>query len=266
METSNGRSDEELPSPKAPSFLAVNKNAGKVVWQDNSPGDADGDLAVFKASSEMKKPAVIDMADSVYSTPVPANGVLYVMTRTRLYAITANKSGAGKYQELGTSRSGEEKSDTFFNNVLFKRGLIHEDQDTTHIDDLRAFYRGLRVFRGLATVLWTEPRISVHFYTQYTTNEQRDGLVSMSMSGEVKWKTGQSPAFIRGGMILVDGLLLATDGSKKLFLIEPDPAGFKTLASAELMEAGNNWAPLALSDGKLLIRDQKKLIVVQVGQ
>ena len=104
-----------------------------------------------------------------------------------------------------------------------------------------------------------------HFYTQYTTNERRDGLVSMSMNGEVKWKTGQSPAFVRGGAILADGLILATDGSKKLYLIEPDPAGFKTLASAELMEAGNNWAPLALSDGKLLIRDQKKLIVVQVG-
>jgi outer membrane protein assembly factor BamB len=105
-----------------------------------------------------------------------------------------------------------------------------------------------------------------HFYAQYTTNERRDGLVSMSMSGEVKWKTGQDPAFTRGGAILVDGVLLATDGSKKLYLIEPDPAGFKPLASAELLEAGNNWAPLALSNGKLLIRDQKKLMVVQVAE
>jgi outer membrane protein assembly factor BamB len=59
-------------------------------------GDADGDLVVFKASPEMSKPAVLDMADSVYSTPVPANGVLYVMTRTRLYAIAANKIEASK--------------------------------------------------------------------------------------------------------------------------------------------------------------------------
>ena len=105
-----------------------------------------------------------------------------------------------------------------------------------------------------------------HFYTQYTTNERREGLVSMSMNGEVKWKTGQSPAFVRGGAILVDGLILATDGRTKLYLIEPDPAGFKTLASAELLDAGNNWAPLALADGKLLIRDQKGLKVVQVGR
>ena len=39
--TSNGRdsSDEKVLAPKAPSFLAVNKDNGKVVWQDNSPGD-----------------------------------------------------------------------------------------------------------------------------------------------------------------------------------------------------------------------------------
>ncbi len=59
-------------------------------------GDADGDLAVFRATSKMEKPSVIDMADSVYSTPVPANGVLFVMTRTQLYAITANQMASGK--------------------------------------------------------------------------------------------------------------------------------------------------------------------------
>ena len=39
--TSNGRdsTDEKVMAPKAPSFLAVNKNTGKVVWQDNSPGE-----------------------------------------------------------------------------------------------------------------------------------------------------------------------------------------------------------------------------------
>ncbi|MCI0539331.1 MAG: PQQ-binding-like beta-propeller repeat protein [Verrucomicrobiales bacterium] len=58
-------------------------------------GDEDGDLSVFRANSKLEKPTVIDMADSIYSTPVPANGVLYVMTRTQLYAITANKIVSG---------------------------------------------------------------------------------------------------------------------------------------------------------------------------
>ena len=105
-----------------------------------------------------------------------------------------------------------------------------------------------------------------HFYAQYSTNERRDGLVCMSMDGQIKWKTGRSPLFERGGMILADGLLLSTDGSTKLYLIEPDPSAFKPLASAVLLETGQNWAPLALIDGKLLIRDQGRLKCVKVAQ
>lgn len=37
--TSNGRDEEgKLPSPKAPSFIAVNKKTGKLDWQSNLPG------------------------------------------------------------------------------------------------------------------------------------------------------------------------------------------------------------------------------------
>ena len=47
----------------------------------------------------------------------------------------------------------------------------------------------------------------------------------MSMDGQVKWKTDQQPAFVRGGSILADGLLLTTDGNTKLYLVEPIPPG-----------------------------------------
>ena len=104
-----------------------------------------------------------------------------------------------------------------------------------------------------------------HFYAQYTINERSDGLVCMSMDGQIKWKTGDEPAFNKGGSVLADGLLLSTDGDKKLYLIEPDPSGFKPLASAELLASGENWAPIALADGKLLIRDQKSLKCVAVA-
>jgi hypothetical protein len=99
----------------------------------------------------------------------------------------------------------------------------------------------------------------------------------MSMDGQIIWKTKREPSFDKGSMILVDGLLLGTDGATKLYLIEPDPSAFKPLASAELLEKGNgnasgiggatqNWAPIALSNGKLLIRDQKQLKCVKVAQ
>lgn len=117
-----------------------------------------------------------------------------------------------------------------------------------------------------------------YFYAQYSTNERRDGLVCMSMDGQIMWKTKRSPRFMRGSMILADGLILATDGEQTLYLIEPDPSEFKPLASAELLVAEpgedqmverfgtQNWAPIALVDGKLLIRDQSQLKCVKVAQ
>jgi outer membrane protein assembly factor BamB len=129
-------------------------------------------------------------------------------------------------------------------------------------------YAATELFKNLDFGSHTQPPILYkdHFYSHYTINERSDGLVAMSMDGQVRWKTDQQPAFVRGGSILVDGLLLTTDGSTKLYLVQPDPAGFKPLASAVVLEAGDNWAPLALVDGKLLIRGQKELKSLRVAQ
>jgi outer membrane protein assembly factor BamB len=129
-------------------------------------------------------------------------------------------------------------------------------------------YEVTELFKNINFGAHTQPPILYkdHFYAQYTINERSDGLVCMSMDGQIKWKTGDEPAFNKGGSILADGLLLSTDGNKMLYVIEPDPSGFKPLASAELLESGENWAPIALVDGKLLIRDQKNLKCVAVAQ
>jgi outer membrane protein assembly factor BamB len=129
-------------------------------------------------------------------------------------------------------------------------------------------YAATELFKNPDFGSHTQPPILYkdHFYSHYTINERSDGLVAMSMDGQVRWKTDQQPAFVRGGSILVDGLLLTTDGSTKLYLVQPDPAGFKPLASAVVLEAGDNWAPLALFDGKLLIRGQKELKTLRVAQ
>lgn len=129
-------------------------------------------------------------------------------------------------------------------------------------------YAVKELFRNLDFGSHTQPPVlhNGHFYSHYTINERSDGLVAMSMDGQVKWKTDKQPPFVRGGSILAEGLLLATDGNTKLYLIEPSPDGFKPLASAVVLEAGDNWAPLALVDGKLIVRGQRELKVLQVAQ
>jgi outer membrane protein assembly factor BamB len=53
-------------------------------------GDEDGDVIVMEASKEQKVIATMNMGSSVYSTPVPANGTLFIVNRNQLIAL-ANK-------------------------------------------------------------------------------------------------------------------------------------------------------------------------------
>lgn len=105
-----------------------------------------------------------------------------------------------------------------------------------------------------------------YFYAMFRTNQKRDGMVCMDMTGKLMWKTARNPDFDRGSMILVNGLILATDGLNSLYLIEPNPTGFKQLAKATLFAGGQNWAPMALADGKLLVRDQNKMVCLKVAK
>jgi hypothetical protein len=51
-------------------------------------GDEDGDLSIFEHSKKMKQINEIYMEESIKSTPIVANNVLYIMTLNTLYAIT----------------------------------------------------------------------------------------------------------------------------------------------------------------------------------
>lgn len=145
-------------------------------------------------------------------------------------------------------------------------------------------YTAAEIFRTKEFGDQTKPPVlhKRHFYALYGTNSRRDGMVCMNMAGEILWKTKRAPDFNKGSMILADGLILASDGARSLYLVEPDPSGYKQLASAELFPeaaAGaendmasrvggrnQNWAPMALADGKLLIRDQSQVECVKVAQ
>ena len=50
-------------------------------------GDEDGDIAVLKAGRKMELLHEVNMGAAVYTTPVAHDGVIYVASRTKLFAI-----------------------------------------------------------------------------------------------------------------------------------------------------------------------------------
>ena len=84
-------------------FHALDVKTGKMLWEYDtlaavwgSPyvvdgkvmlGDEDGDLTVMKTGRVKEVLSEVNFGNTIYSTPVVANGVLYIMTRSHLYAI-----------------------------------------------------------------------------------------------------------------------------------------------------------------------------------
>jgi outer membrane protein assembly factor BamB len=57
-------------------------------------GDEDGDVVVMQAGKEKKVIAEMNMGNSVYSTPVPANGALFIANRNQLFKIAEGASAS----------------------------------------------------------------------------------------------------------------------------------------------------------------------------
>jgi len=101
----------------------------------------------------------------------------------------------------------------------------------------------------------------------YTNTETGDSLQCISADGDVKWKAGSKLDLSLGSLIIADDLLFVLGGkSGVLHLVEASPKGFNQLAQAKLLSGKEIWAPMALSDGKLIIRDQSQMKCVDVSK
>ena len=102
-----------------------------------------------------------------------------------------------------------------------------------------------------------------YLYLNSNSNEREDGMMCLSLDGQVRWKTRDARlplTFERGPLLLADGLIYNLDGKRGvLCLIEPAAEGYKELAQAEYLDGKEIWAPMALSQGRLLIRSQREM-------
>ncbi|MEX0742647.1 MAG: hypothetical protein WD079_07595, partial [Phycisphaeraceae bacterium] len=89
-------------------------------------------------------------------------------------------------------------------------------------------------------------------------------------SGEIVWRTGEDPNFDRGNVIFADGKLIILDGQNGLlYLVNPTPTGYEEISQTQVFDpdrprSNNIWAPMALSDGRLIVRDQNELVCLDL--
>jgi outer membrane protein assembly factor BamB len=95
----------------------------------------------------------------------------------------------------------------------------------------------------------------------------------VSLDGKVVWQSpiasgdaAASRTFDLGGFMLADGMFFVLDGKTGMLrLIEASTTEYKELASAQILAGEDVWGPLALSNGRLVIRDMNQMVCLQVG-
>lgn len=102
-----------------------------------------------------------------------------------------------------------------------------------------------------------------HLYLNSNGNSRNDGMLCMALDGSVAWRTRDTeglPRFERGGLLFADGMIIALDGKQgTLHLIDPSPEVYTELARAPIFHGSKMWAPMALSNGKLVLRSQEEM-------
>jgi len=102
--------------------------------------------------------------------------------------------------------------------------------------------------------------VGSNIYFNGNTNETQDGLVCLNATdGKICWQTGKAAKLDRGNLMLAEGLIYLLDASGTLRLVEPSAEAYKEVSSVKLLGGKDIWAPMALSDDKLVIRDQKQM-------
>ena len=106
------------------------------------------------------------------------------------------------------------------------------------------------------------------------SSKTRGRFTCLDLDGKVVWQSpvvsGNAEAsrtFDLGGFLLADGMFFILDGNTGMLrLVEASTKEYIELASAQILNGEDVWGPMALSDGKLIIRDMSQMVCLQVGR
>ena len=86
----------------------------------------------------------------------------------------------------------------------------------------------------------------------------------LNIDCEPVWTSGPNDTFGLGPYILAKDMIIAVDDNCVLTLAKLSSEGYQRLARAKIMEGHESWAPIAIADGRLLMRSLKKMVCLDL--
>lgn len=123
------------------------------------------------------------------------------------------------------------------------------------------------VFTLKAKVFGSEQHTPL-FYGGYIYGVRIDSqMVCMDLDGNIVWNSTSQHSFKKLGPYMIAGdLMYIMDGSGKLTLAEATPTGYVPLDEAKVLDGIESWAPMAMVAGRLIVRDFKRMVCLDVSE
>jgi outer membrane protein assembly factor BamB len=90
-------------------------------------------------------------------------------------------------------------------------------------------------------------------------------FVCLGLDGKVIWSSSSGENFGLGSFLLASDLIYALNDSGQLSLLEASSTQFSLLGQVKPLTGRESWAPMALADGRLLLRDLTRLVCLDVS-
>lgn len=94
----------------------------------------------------------------------------------------------------------------------------------------------------------------------------RNQLICVSPDDVTKivWSSGKTTRFGLGPYMIADNKMFILSDDGTLTMIKPNAKSYLQLAQKKLFDGHDAWAPLALADGKMLLRDSKTMFCIDL--
>ncbi len=96
----------------------------------------------------------------------------------------------------------------------------------------------------------------------------RNQLICVSPDDVTKpiWTSGKDSRFGLGPYLIADDKMLVLSDDGTLTMIKPDSKKYVQMAQKKLFDGQDAWAPMAIADGRLLLRDSKTMYCINVSR
>ena len=95
-------------------------------------------------------------------------------------------------------------------------------------------------------------------------SELRTQFACLNPDGTLGWTSGKTERFGLGPFLFADEKVFILNDNGELTLLRASLRGYERLARARVLYGRDAWAPMALVDGKLLLRDSENLLCLDV--